>query len=176
MRQAPSRRRSTQRHTPSVSFSLRKDLNESVTLAGTWKDLSTKKYRLSVGNLLVPVPTQFCQLVSKLTVLRMIHTSKGLNRGHHFRFRHAASLQIRATVVMLRFISRAIVGRDLPAALSCVTFPRSVIAFVNYPPRMRFTTKPCHGRPVLVGMPSLLVSGPHVSTLRSNRSTGPRGG
>jgi hypothetical protein len=42
-------------------------------------------------------------------------------------FPHAASLQIRATVVMLNPISRAIVGSDLPAALSSFTLPRSVI-------------------------------------------------
>ena len=44
-------------------------------------------------------------------------------------FPHAASLQIRATVVMLNPISRAIVGSDLPAALSSFTLPRSVITF-----------------------------------------------
>jgi hypothetical protein len=38
-------------------------------------------------------------------------------------------LQILATVVMLRFISRAIAGSEWPAALSSFTFPRSVIAF-----------------------------------------------
>jgi hypothetical protein len=38
---------------------------------------------------------------------------------------HAASLQILATVVMLRFISLAIAGSEWPAALSSFTFPRS---------------------------------------------------
>ena len=65
-------------------------------------------------------------------------------------------MQILATVVTLNPISRAIVGSDLPAALSSFTLPRSVITFVNYLPRMRFTAEPCHGRPVLVGIPSLL--------------------
>jgi hypothetical protein len=40
----------------------------------------------------------------------------------HLALRHAASLQIRATVAMESPISRAMVGSDLPAALSSFTF------------------------------------------------------
>ena len=70
-----------------------------------------------------------------------------------FDHRHAASLQILATVVMLRLISRAIAGSEWPAALSSFTFPRSVITF-GRPSTFPLMPHPSDAMPTRISLPS----------------------